>query len=343
MSNKKELEDFLTDNEFRSWVLNPTPKSSLFWEKWLEANPQYEKEVLKARELILSLQHPSASKPNDEEKDEILKSILQISRAQQKELRPQRSYRFIRIAASIVLALGIGLLFYYKGFNNTTQVTGNHLEIQTIKKQNPKGRKSEIVLSDGTKVFLNANSTLTYHSDFSQRRHIELAGEAYFEVAKDAEHPFTVKSGNIQTTALGTAFNVKSFDGTVDVLLTEGSVEVSVLGQSDQVLRLEPMQKTAYSAQDGLKAPSYQKDMTDMLWTKGIIYFKETPISEVLRTLENWYDVRIEVSGRYEEVKYSGEFDNEYLSNVLQSMSQALDMQFELTDKNVKVKFNKSL
>tara|TARA_Y100001972_G_scaffold124072_1_gene172499 strand:+ start:3627 stop:4658 length:1032 start_codon:yes stop_codon:yes gene_type:complete len=343
MSHKKELEDFLTDKEFRTWVLNPTPKSSLFWEKWLEANPQYEKEVLKARELVLSLKYPATSQPDEQEKDEILKSILQVSRTPQKATKPHRSYRFMRVAASVVLAIGIGLLFYYKGFNNATQVSGNQLEIQTIKKQNPKGRKSEIILSDGTRVMLNSNSTITYHSDFSQNRHIELDGEAYFEVAKDAEHPFRVKSGKVQTVALGTAFNVKAFEGTVDVFLTEGSVEVSVLDQSERIIRLEPMQKTAWSLQKGLEEPSYQKDMTDMLWTKGIIYFKETPISEVLRTLENWYDVQIDVSGGYEEVRYSGEFDNEYLSNVLQSMSQALDMTFDLTGKNVKIKFNKSL
>jgi len=343
MSHKKELEDFLTDKEFRTWVLNPTPKSSLFWEKWLEANPQYEKEVLKARELILSLNYPATSQPDEQEKDEILKSILQVSRTPQKAKKPDQSYRFIRVAASVVLAIGIGLLFYYKGFNNATQVSGNQLEIKTIKKQNPKGRKSEIILSDGTRVMLNSNSTITYHSDFSQNRHVELDGEAYFEVAKDAEHPFRVKSGKVQTVALGTAFNVKAFEGTVDVFLTEGSVEVSVLDQSERIIRLEPMQKTAWSLQKGLEEPSYQKDMTDMLWTKGIIYFKEAPISEVLRTLENWYDVQIDVSGGYEEVKYSGEFDNEYLSNVLQSMSQALDMTFDLTEKNVKIKFNKSL
>ncbi len=342
MSNKKELEDFLTDKEFRSWVLNPTPKSSLFWEKWLEANPQYEKEVLRARELILSLQYPSTVQPDEEEKDEILKSILQVP-GTSLGTEHRRSFRFVRIAASIVLAIGIGLLFYYRGFDNTNVVASNQVEVQTIKKTNPKGRKSEIVLTDGTRVMLNSNSTLTYNSDFAQNRYIELEGEAYFKVAKDPDHPFIVKSGQVETRALGTAFNVKTTEASVDVLLTEGSVEVSVIDHEDQVIRLEPMQKTAYSVQKGLGVPSFQKDMTDMAWTRGIIFFKETPISEVLRTLENWYDVQIDVSGGYEEVKYSGEFDNEYLSNVLKSMSQALDMTYELSGKNVKIKFNKSL
>lgn len=341
--SKKELEDFLTHKEFRSWVLNPTPQSSLFWEKWLEANPEYQKTAMQARELILSLRYPATSQPDEQEKDEILKSILQVSRASFDKPKKKRPVRYFRLAASIVLAIGIGFLFYYSGFNNATPVTGNQIEIQTIQKQNPKGRKSEIILSDGTRVMLNSNSTLTYRSDFTEKRHIELDGEAYFEVAKDSANPFIVKSGNIQTTALGTAFNVRTFNESVDVLLTEGLVEVSVIDREDQVIKLEPMQKAAYSKRKGLEAPSYQKDMTDMLWTKGIIYFKETPISEVLRTLENWYDVQIDVSGGYEEVKYSGEFDNEYLSNVLQSMSQALDMKFELTGENVKIKFNNSL
>ncbi len=343
MSNKKELEDFLTDKEFRTWVLSPTPKSSLFWEKWLEANPQYKTEALKARELILSLKYPNASQPDEQEKDEILKSILQVSAFTPVETTDKSPLTYLRIAASVIFAIGIGLFFYFKDFDKANVIASNQEEVHTIKKSNPKGRKSEIVLSDGSRVMLNSNSTLTYSSDFAQNRFIELDGEAYFEVAKDPEHPFIVKSRQIQTRALGTAFNVKTYESSVDVFLTEGSVEVSVIDHKDQVFTLEPMQKTAYSGQKGLERPSFQTDMTDMLWTRGIIFFKETPISEVLRTLENWYDVQIDVSGEYEEVKYSGEFDNEYLSNVLQSMSQALDMKYELTGKNVKIRFNKSL
>ena len=139
---------------------------------------------------------------------------------------------------------------------------------------------------------------------------------------------------------MGTAFNVNTNGKSVDVLLVEGKVKVEEADSTDNYRILHPSQRVSYHRQNGLSAVSDAEDLNDILWTQGIILFDNTPMPEVIRTLEDWYAVNITTSGDFENLRYSGKFQDEYLSNILQSMSFSLDLEYSIEYKNVKLKLN---
>jgi transmembrane sensor len=136
------------------------------------------------------------------------------------------SRKWLSVAAAILLAFLTGGMTYYLVFSGKQQL---HLNPETSQVSTPYGTRSDLLLSDGTMVWLNAGSILTYNENYNiQSREVNLAGEACFKVAKDQKRPFIVKSGGLQIRALGTVFNVKAYpdDSTLIATLIEGSIVV---------------------------------------------------------------------------------------------------------------------
>ncbi|MBD8487309.1 DUF4974 domain-containing protein [Echinicola sp. CAU 1574] len=247
-----------------------------------------------------------------------------------------------RVAASLLFLFAISFLFY-QYFNQ--QELGNDLGSSTdwIVKCNPAGQKSRFILPDGSKIFLNAQSTLKYSKDFKTNRNIVLEGEAYFEVFPDKEHPFRVSSKELTTTALGTAFNIKAFKNSpeIEVVLTHGKIKVEA-GKSDFEEVLFPGQGVISESGDG----NFRKEQMDVekviYWKDGILYFSDTHFEEVLKTLERWYDVKISVTGNYDkDFLCSGTFDkNEYLNNVLDILGHSIGFEYKIDKKKVDLKFH---
>lgn len=153
----------------------------------------------------------------------------------------------------------------------------------------PARRTFHVTLSDGTEVWLNAGSRLTYPNRFTDGgRTVELEGEAYFRVAKDAARPFTVKSGPLSTRVLGTEFNVRRYASSdTHVTLLEGSVEVQA-GTAPAV-RIAPGQDASPSADGTWRVTDVDTDVY-CAWRKGLFYFDHVPLREVLCELGRWYD-----------------------------------------------------
>ena len=152
-----------------------------------------------------------------------------------------------------------------------------------------------LVLSDGTKVWLNTQSSLIYPNAFAanQPRQVQLKGEAYFEVAPDAKRPFIVDCGQLQTTVLGTGFNVRNYaDSEPCITLEHGSVQVS--GHSQQVV-LEPHQQVTLANGNRLKVAT--ADMESALcWRDGLFFFDGKTLREVLIEMGRWYNMDIVVN-----------------------------------------------
>lgn len=156
----------------------------------------------------------------------------------------------------------------------------------------PRGGQYRIELPDGSQVWLNAASTLRYPTRFSgKNRVVELDGEAYFEVHKQAK-PFLVKANSQTVRVLGTRFNVSAYhddDQTVTTLV-DGSVDVQVAGKNDEV-RLVPGEQSVVKARSITKA---QVDVAQFVnWKDGSFSFRETEIHEVMKQLSRWYDVEV--------------------------------------------------
>ncbi|WP_420603031.1 FecR family protein [Flagellimonas sp.] len=331
-----ELEDFLTDPEFRNWVLKPNPASHFFWKKWLAANPSKKTTVLTAKEIILSLKFHSNNEIDDKDQGELLKSILRKRNASPKVKRMGVPAVAFQIAACALLMIVLAIGHHVSTSTEIRQPSVN--PIKYVVKENFKGQKSRITLPDGSSVFLNNNSKITYASKFIGKREIFLEGEAFFEVKKDSTKPFLVNSNGLLTKALGTSFNIKAHKGKkVEVGLVTGKISVAAttLDQDQDVEIINNLGgKATYDTLEGKLDISSYEDMDFYKWTKRILVFKAADFDEIEETLENWYDVDITVHNLNRSITYTGEFPSESLESILERMAFVEKFSFRIDEEN---------
>lgn len=183
---------------------------------------------------------------------------------------------------------------YIKGENIRVAHT-NQKEFNTIK--TPSGKFFTLLLPDGTVVKLNAQSTFSFPSQFaSNRREVYLKGEAYFNVHHDPAHPFVVKTDYFEAKAVGTSFDVRSYDAEhANVTLVEGKLIVSNDKQSPTLIH--PNQQTSFNA-DGTLTTSDTDTYQYTEWRNGIFYFDDISLREVLREMGRWYNIDVEVQNK---------------------------------------------
>lgn len=223
---------------------------------------------------------------------------------------------------------------------------GELVESQYVEKTNPSGQRTMIHLPDGSTVWLNANSSVRYEKDFRDSlRRIHLKGEAFFNVKKDTSRAFVVNTGNTEVVALGTSFNINSYDpNEIKVSLATGKVKVSATGTNSPEDRiLKPGSSLIYLSAQG-KFQSTEFDYKkDILWTEGMLYFERAGFEEIIKKLERWYGVQFTIEFNGITVPpYTGDFDNESLENVLKSMSFSLDFDYSIRKKNIQLMFKEN-
>ena len=181
----------------------------------------------------------------------------------------------------------------FVSFQHAEETANNEVESHTI--YVPKGDVYELLLSDNTKVFLNADTKFVFPSKFSgATRQVELIGEAYFSVKKD-ESPFIVKTAEMQITVTGTAFNVNAYQDNTSIhtTLVEGNVQINVPNKPETYTLSSGNNFSINKYSDEI---SIQKVNTDnyTAWMRGEYVFSNQPLDEILITLKRWYDVEIE-------------------------------------------------
>ena len=163
---------------------------------------------------------------------------------------------------------------------------GKQMEVST-----PAGTTTSITLGDGTQVLLSANSRLSYDKDFTdKKREVTLVGEARFNVAKDANRPFIVRTELIQTQVLGTVFDVKAYPQTpADVTLYEGKVEVSLNGNSPRLM--QPGEQASLNKKGELKLT--KASGTEGKWAEGEFAFDNKELKEAMIEIGSWYNISV--------------------------------------------------
>ena len=193
---------------------------------------------------------------------------------------------FMKVAA--IFVLGFALHF----FLNWQKTTHHELQHQI---HVPTGQHVEIMLADGSKVWLNSGSTLTFPSKFNgKKRMVELDGEGFFEVKSDKEHPFIVSTSKYQVKAVGTSFNIYDYQDSpqFEAALLNGKVEVTTNAKKSSVVILTPNQRAAL-CQGVLKVKPIE-NANNYLWRKGILYFNE-PLLEVFDKRQEYYDIEFQI------------------------------------------------
>lgn len=175
--------------------------------------------------------------------------------------------------------------------------TSNKLVYNTL--TNPRGSKVvDITLSDGSRVWLDAGSSVTYPVAFvGNERKVSITGEAYFEVTHDATKPFVVSKGETTVQVLGTHFNVNAYDdeGAIKVTLLEGSVKVSMVNGQSAMIKPGEQAKVV----DGKLSIAKGVDLVEtMAWKNGLFTFNEATIETLMKQIEKWYDVDINYEGK---------------------------------------------
>ena len=347
-----EIEDFASDDSFIKWVLHREPAATRFWENYRLQHFESEHKIDEARTLLLDL-HTTEQTYLDSKSSEAMWQNIQ----EQISKKPaKRSFLFLRIAASVsllvVLSACILARFGYFSENESLSEATQLYEEDLREAVNTTDRTTVISLSDGTRVSLEPRSRLKYAVEFKNRpyRKVYLAGEAFFDVAKNPKQPFYVYANEVVTKVLGTSFRVKAYDDERNVVVSvkEGKVSVySEEGQEEtQDIRkpelngviLMPNQQVLYKRTDH----SFNKTLVEtpaMLEEPGVSYnfnFNNAPVQEVFDVLTAAYGVEIIFDDELMKHCYlTAPLGNEPLFGKLDIICRTIDASYELIDAKV--------
>jgi len=251
--------------------------------------------------------------------------------AQVKDVKPGGNKAYLTLADGTVVTLDSaqqvirqsgaaihqqqGQLQYVAGEPETT-VSNNILTA-------PRGGQYQVVLADGTKVWLNADSRLKYPTAFTgKERVVELQGEAYFEVQRDPGKPFHVKVNEVNVTVLGTHFNINAYpnEQSIRAVLLEGAVEVS---KGTVRKRLKAGELATMAKDDNTIALSQTNGEAAIAWKNGYFQFEKADIAAVMRQLERWYNITVIYKGTIPERFFQGEMQRDLpLSGVIRILEK---------------------
>ena len=208
------------------------------------------------------------------------------------------------------------------------QVKYNTLEI-------PRGGEYALQLADGTRVWLNAGTSLRYPVVFSgQERRVELRGEGYFEVAKDSASPFVVSVNGVDVRVLGTSFNVSAYSDEVVTTLVEG--KVLMRSQADSVVLVPDRQ----GVWDGKRMTVKRVDARNYaLWREGVFFFEDMPLEDILDALARWYDVHVFYqNAELKMMRFSVEIKRyEHIDTILRRIAETNRVRFNVNNRTVNV------
>lgn len=317
-----------------------------------------------------------ASNTEDFHPDEHFEHILALANEeaiipqQQEEIPaivPQRNYKkiftWVSVAAVFVLAVVAVYIFNPPGAvpNTAANAPAVHKNEVTAKT----GVKSQLVLPDGTKVWLNSESKLIYSSRFKDSlREVELEGEAFFDVVKDAKHPFIVHTSGIDIKVLGTAFNVKSYprESTIEATLIRGLIEVVRKNEpSGTKVILQPHEKLIYnklgntmnaSGAEQAKTADAAPDisispvpknipdtaMAETSWIYNKLIFEGDTFRQLAVKMERWFNVQITFKNeRVANYRFRGVFEKENIEQALQALQLTAPFNYTINNNEVEI------
>ena len=288
---------------------NPDEKKKI--EEWLGHSAENKKLYADLREIWLSAGTQSNA-DNYQLEDAILKFRNQISREKYNLKNQFNLQQFLKYAAILILFLALPFSYYIGTQNAKTDNSTTTISCAF-------GDKSSIVLPDSSRVWLNSGSKLTFNSDFKNgARIVVLDGEAFFSVSKDKEHPFRVKTTDIDIEVLGTKFNVKAYpeESSVSTTLVEGSLEISSQYENT---RIKPDQKLVFSKESKKMVLREISDTTaDTEWKDGRLVFRNESLGELAPKLRRWFDIDIVFADeRVKQRRFTGVLERESILEVI--------------------------
>ena len=285
MTNKNynTVKDFLNDVSFNNWALNEQLTDVSFWDFWLENNPDKKEIAQEAKDLIIGIKFKENTVSKEKVDLEWNKFASKINKTKVSTPTNKRSYKWIGIAASLLLFISFSIYFV----NNETKITH----------KTSYGEILDLKLKDGNLVTLNANSSISYYKNNSRK--VWLQGEAYFKIDKkeSTNAKFWVITNDLEVEVYGTVFNVNSKKEKTQVYLEEGNIWLELKNGEEK--RMMPGNFISFSAKENkileIKDNVIAHEKTS--WTNGTLIFKNTTLKEALNKVTETYGCEIIFKG----------------------------------------------
>jgi len=248
----------------------------------------------------------------------------------------------LKVAAVLIVLFGVGMLGYHLPGNKA----GQNSNLVTTE-----DGKTFRVLDDGTKIWLNKNSRLSYNGEFGRhKREIVLEGEAYFDVVKNKNIPLFIRAGNIDIEVKGTAFNVNAYKGSpqIRVALVRGLIQVTDRLDKRKVL-LHPNEKLIYNNSQNMeqheflvKSMESEALLNDTRWIADTLIFNKEKLIDLAVRMEKKFNVKIEIhSERLKGKRFSGVFIDENIQQALESLRLSYPLTYTINNRLVVIKDEK--
>ncbi|MEQ6121855.1 FecR domain-containing protein [Reichenbachiella sp. MALMAid0571] len=333
------LQDLVLDESFQRYIRDGSDVDKAFWEEYLIQNPKKESLIIESKKVLNQIYE---FLPPEEFKQELEKFISIVEADKTTFIQPEkkRSFSYYAIAASVSAILLISLVWIFS--HQLTQPSQKTEVVSIVERSTERGQRSNLVLRDGTKIKLNAQSFLSYPKNFKKNlREVHVTGEAFFEVTKDEERPFIVHLGDLSLKVLGTSFNIRSYpdENKLKVSLATGKVEVSRDGVVEA--SLTPNMEAVYDRFSNEITVSQFDPRLTLAWKEDIIRFKRANFTEIVNVLEKWYNVDISYDESMAAKDFTGEFENMALEDILKGMQHTLNFDYKIRGKKVKLFTNK--
>ncbi|TDE16761.1 FecR family protein [Dyadobacter psychrotolerans] len=364
------LTELIRNDDFISWVRHPDAESEARWQQFLLEYPEKTKVVEDARGYVnLLAEDTGKSKPTIEQTNKMWRVVESHLHEENVEDVQQpkiiSAWKWLRIAASIALVLGITSVSYWY-LNRQTEIAsviGPQVAVTEnglIEKFNDTGKPMTVLLADGSSVVLQPNGKLSFSSKINtKKREVNLTGKAFFEIVKDPQRPFLVYTDGIATKVLGTSFLVDAPENgsEINVEVKTGKVSVFALNKNASLSEREEAekpelkgiilsrdQKIAFSRVSGkpVKLPETSLEIANVAdISTQLFVFDETPMSEVFKALESAYNIKIIYNeSLISNCPLNATLIGQPFTEKLTVICAALDAQFEIKDNQVTITGN---
>ena len=306
---------------------------------WIAASAENQQYFIRQREIWFSAVSREAASVYDKDKAfENFRNRVESQKEIQSTSRRGFSLSALwRYAAVVAIIIAVGCISYWQGEVNVKDTFAD------ISVEAPLGSKTKLYLPDGTLVWLNAGSRMTYSQGFGvDNRKVELEGEGYFEVKRNEKIPFFVKTKDLQLQVLGTKLNFRDYpeDHEVVVSLLEGKVGLNNLLREEKEAVLSPDERAVLNKANGLLTVESVTASNASQWTDGYLFFDEELLPDIAKELERSYNVKIHIANdSLKTFRFYGNFvrREQNIQEVLEALASTEKMQYKIEERNITI------
>ena len=306
---------------------------------WIAASAENQQYFIRQRDVWFSAVSREAASVYDKDKAvENFRNRVESQKEIQSTSRRGFSLSALwRYAAVVAIIIAVGCISYWQGEVNVKDTFAD------ISVEAPLGSKTKLYLPDGTLVWLNAGSRMTYSQGFGvDNRKVELEGEGYFEVKRNEKIPFFVKTKDLQLQVLGTKFSFRDYpeDHEVVVSLLEGKVGLNNLLREEKEAVLSPDERAVLNKANGLLTVESVTASNASQWTDGYLFFDEELLPDIAKELERSYNVKIHIANdSLKTFRFYGNFvrREQNIQEVLEALASTEKMQYKIEERNITI------